>query len=48
MPVGSVADIVALDAVDPLMWKTGDTRKPVVEIHPQDGAYVIYTYVGSQ
>lgn len=39
---GCEAAIVALDASS-AVWKTGNTRSPAVNIHPQDGAYVIYT-----
>lgn len=45
MPEEGSIDIVAIDAVNPYLWRHGDTRKPTVEIHPDDGAYVIYTYV---
>lgn len=42
MPVEHLIDIVPLDAFDGI-WRTGNTRTPVVSIKPQDGAYVIYT-----
>lgn len=43
MPVdGWAAAVVALDASSDV-WRTGDVRSPEVNIHPQDGAYVIYT-----
>lgn len=42
MPVESPVDVLPLDAVD-LIWRTGDTRRPIVEVQSQDGAYVIYT-----
>lgn len=47
MPAGGrPTDVVALHASSDI-WKTGDRRRPVVNIHPQDGAYVIYTSVFS-
>lgn len=44
MPAGSSAKVAAFDAADPI-WTTGDTQRLNVNIRPQDGAYVIYTYV---
>lgn len=46
MPDGSTTAIVAFDAVDTI-WTTGNTQRLNVNIQPQDGAYVIYTYVCS-
>jgi hypothetical protein len=43
MPADSPAEIVAFDAADPI-WTTGDMQRLNVNIRPQDGAYVIYTY----
>lgn len=43
MPAGSSAKVVAFDAADSI-WTTGNTQKLNVNIRPQDGAYVIYTY----
>lgn len=45
MPLAKSVEVLELDALD-CIWRNGDAARPEqVDIHTNDGAYVIYTLV---